>query len=124
MESTKHITNAVADKPARPVHRFTIPKPLANGVASIGLVALTAREEMQAAKRGGSDAMRIVYEQVLQSLVEVNEEEVGLANGSADSAFEKMAPQVRQLVLTAYQKLHNPSEDATRAFLESQQVKV
>jgi hypothetical protein len=111
-------------KQSRPVYVFDVPASLANGITSIGIVQLTAREEMQAAKRAGSDTIRLVYEQVKQSLVEVNGEAVNMADGSADSAIEAMDPKVRNLVMAAFANLHSPPEDTVRGFLESQSVRV
>ena len=113
-----------ATKSARPVYVYQIPKEIGTDVASVGLVQLTAREEMMAAKRAGGDSVRMAYEQVMQALVEVNGETVGIANGSAETAFNSMSPMVRNLVMTAHVKLHAPEEATVADFLKSREVRV
>jgi len=109
---------------ARPIYTYKVPKVMADGVQSIGLVQLTTHEEMMSAKRAGSDPIRLVYEQVKQSLAEVNGQPVSLGDGTADTAFDKMGPQLRNLVMTAYAKLHTPADGMADDFLASQAVKV
>jgi hypothetical protein len=62
-----------AQKPRqRPVYQFEVPEQLANGVTSVGLVELSADEEIMATKRSRGDTMRLAYELAKQALVEVN----------------------------------------------------
>jgi hypothetical protein len=111
-------------KSSRPVYVYQIPKLMADGITSIGLVQLTTHEEMMAAKRAGSDPVKYVYEQAKQSLVEVNGEKVSLGDGSTEQALDRMGPQIRSLMMTAFGKLHSPPEDTTADFLNTQSVKV
>jgi hypothetical protein len=111
-------------KQVRPVHTFQIPESIADGTTSIGMVELTAHEEIMAAKRAGSDAFRLAYELTKQSLAEVNGQPVSLADGSADTAFDKMGPKVRSLVIQGYTRLHAAGEDVAEGFLQSMQVRV
>lgn len=108
----------------RVIHVYDIPAPMANGVQKVGLVELTAQEELQATKRSHGDSMRLAYELAKQSLVEVNDQKVSLADGSADEMWNKMSPKVRNLVLTAYADLHAPPEGAIEGFLKSHQQRV
>ena len=125
MAKTQNLSEGLPSKPSRPVYVYDVPTTLGEGgIETVGLVQLTAREEMMAAKRAGSDAIKLVYEQVKQALVEVNGEKVGLADGSADTAFDKMNPMVRNLVMTAFAQLHTPPEEATVGFLQSRIVRV
>lgn len=113
-----------ATKSSRTIYLYEIPKELSTDITSVGLIQLTAGEEMQAAKRSGSDPIRLVYEQVKQCLVEVNGEHVSLADGTADAAFDRMPPMIRNLVMTAYGQLHTPPEEATSGFLKSRSIRV
>ena len=109
---------------SRAIFVYTLPDALQNGITSVGLVQLSAHEELQAVKRARNDTHQLAYELAQQSLVEINGKTVKLEDGSVDSAFNGMNPQVRNLVLTAYAKLHAPAEDMTESFLSSQSVKV
>jgi len=115
---------AKPEKMSRPIYVYPIPKSLANGTTSIGLVELTASEELMATKRAGQDAFKLAYELAKQSLVEVNEQPVGLADGSVDKAFNEMGAKLRNLVLTAYAKLHAPNEEDSADFLRGGTVRV
>jgi len=114
-----------APKPTRPVYRYTIPVRLQGaGVSEVGMVQLTSGEELQATKRARNDTHRLAYELAKQSLVEVNGEKVGAADGSADKAWDALDPKVRTLVMSAYGDLHAPEEDDLNAFRKSQRVEV
>ena len=113
-----------AAKAVRPVYVYEIPASLGDEVKTIGLVQLTAHEEMMCAKRSNGDTFKMAYEQLKEALVEVNGETVKIADGSADAAFGKMSPPVRQLLMTAHAKLHAPPEEAVEDFLASRQVRV
>lgn len=110
----------------RPVYAYTVPPKLAAecGVESIGLVKLTARQEKDIGERAGSSAHKLAYELVLNSLAEVNGQKVNVADGSADKAYNGFDPKLRQLVMTAYGRLHSPAEDDTESFFASETVKV
>lgn len=123
-KSTQNLSEELAHKTSRPVYTYKVPAGMGDGIESVGLVQLTAHEEMLAAKRAGNDPMKLAYEQVMQALVEVNGERVRIADGSADKAFNAMGPMVRNLVMTAHVKLHAPPEDAVEDFLKSREVRV
>jgi hypothetical protein len=118
------IREKMAEKKIRPVYVYAVPAAVADGVTEIGMVQLTAHEEMMCARRSNADPFRLVYEQAKQSLVEVNGERVKPEDGSVDAAFERMSPPVRNMVLQAFSKLHSPAEDALQGFLASQTVRV
>jgi hypothetical protein len=110
----------------RPKHTYKIPSQIAEatGTASVGLVELTAMEEMQATKKAGTDTMRIAFELAKSSLVEMNGKPLSRANGEHDSAWQNMHPKIRSLVLQAYTKIHQPESDEVEGFLESATVEV
>jgi len=108
----------------RPVHVFDVPRVVDSEHKNVGLIELTADEELVATKRSHGDTMRLAYELAKQSLVEVNGQPVSAADGSVDAAFNKMTPKLRQLVLGAYAELHAPPEEASQAFFKSRKVRV
>lgn len=110
----------------RPVHTFNVPESLAasTGVKSVGMVELNALDELQAAKKAKGDAMRLAYELAKSALVEVNGEKLSAGDGSLESAWLRMNPKVRNLVLAAYGELHSPPDGSVDDFLKSRQVKV
>lgn len=112
-------------KPSRVVYAYTIPKRIAKeaGVQSIGLIELTAREEMLAAKRSNGEQFNLAHSLVTSSLHMVNDVEVSIGDGSADRAWETMNPKVRNLVLQAFADIHAPEDEDTADFLASRQVK-
>jgi len=121
----QNISEALAQKNQRPVYVYTVPSNLGGeDFKTIGLVQLTAHEEMMAAKRSNGDPIKLAYEQVMQAIVEVNGEKVGVANGSADRAFNTMGPMLRNLVMTAHAKLHAPPEGDVELFLDSREVRL
>ena len=110
---------------ARAVNVYDVPKTVVQGdnaITSIGLVELTAHEELEAAKRAHGDSSRLAFELCKQSLVEVNGTKVGLADGSADSVWDRMSPQVRNLIMSAYAELHAPPPGAAEDFLRTRKV--
>ena len=111
-------------KKVRPVYEYDVPARFANGITSIGVIKLTSQEELMAAKRAHNDSHKLAYELALQSLAEINGQRVSLADGTADTAFKDMDPQVRQLVLQAYADQHVPEEADVRDFRASRRVKV
>lgn len=124
-QATQNLSEAMAQKASRPVYVYTVPPHLGgDDFQTIGLVQLTAHEEMMAAKRSNGDPIKLAYEQVMQAIVEVNGERVSLANGTADRAFNTMGPMVRNLVMTAHAKLHAPPEADVDLFLQSREVRV
>jgi hypothetical protein len=111
-------------KSARTVHTFTLPDSVLGEVRSVGLVELTAEEELMATKRARGDHFRLAYELAKQALATVNGARVGVADGSADAAWQGMHPKVRNMVLAAYMQLHTPDEGSTADFLKTVTVQV
>jgi hypothetical protein len=111
----------------RVVYTYDVPQILHRGddpVTSVGLVELSADEEMLATKRARNDGVRLAYELAKQSLVEVNSKPVSVVDGSSDTVWNRMSPQVRNLVLQAFAELHTPPEGAIEVFLKSRQARV
>lgn len=92
-------------------------------VESVGLKLLLPNEERMVGKRCGDDKFRLAYELAKESMVEVNDQVVSTAEGTADEWWSKFHPQIRQLVMTAYAELNTPPDGAAKDFLESRRVK-
>lgn len=105
----------------RAVHTYEVPAIIEGDVRTVGLVELTADEELMATKRSRADNVRLAYELAKQSLVEINGQQVTTADGSSDKAWTTMPPKVRNLVLQAYADLHAPPEGAIEGFLQTRQ---
>lgn len=120
----QRVEEAKAARSARPIHMFDIPAGMGLEVGSIGLVQLTASEELMATKRARGDGIRLAFELAKSSLVEVDERVLNRTDGEADSIWDTMSPKLRQLVLTAYAELHTPQEDMAEVFLKSRRVRV
>lgn len=112
-------------KVARPVHLFTVPSKLAAevGVHEVGLITLSADEELQAYQRGKKDSAKIAAELAKAALVEVDGKPMTVNDGSADTLWRTIDPRVRQLVLTAYAEIHGAEEADQESFLKSRKVR-
>lgn len=113
-------------RPTRALYLFDVPKALSDavGVSQVGMVELTAEEELMATKRAQGDAFRLAYELAKESLRSIDGRAVGAADGTADVAWSKMGAKLRQLVMSAYNLLHSPKQEEQAGFLASRQVQV
>lgn len=111
---------------SRPRYTYKVPKSLqrTTGIESITVTELLAADELMATKRANNDPIRLAYEMALQCLVAVNGKEVSLVDGSADKIWETMHPQVRHLVMRAYDQTHNVPKSEAEDFLGSRTVEV
>ncbi len=95
-----------------------------HGVKSIGMIELTAEEELMATKRAHNDPIRLAYELSKEALREVDGRAMSTGNGTADRAWNGMHPKIRTLVVSAYGQLHSPEEQDLTSFLASQQTSI
>jgi dihydrodipicolinate synthase/N-acetylneuraminate lyase len=130
MAAGKAIEEKVAEaRTSRPIYVYEIPAKIGVPMKSVGLVELTSREEMLAAKlaRGdgeGVPTMRMATELAKMALVQVDCRPVSASDGSVDKAWEALGAKGRNLVLTAYVQIHHVSDEDTSSFIESRQVRV
>jgi hypothetical protein len=110
-------------KPARTIHTFTFPAGYSE-YKTIGLVELTSSEELLCTKRAQGDPVRLAFELVKQSVVEVDGKQVSTADGSADMVWDRLGPRARSLALSAYAKLHTADNDVAASFLETATARV
>lgn len=113
-----------AARKARPVHIFEVPQSVPSEIRTLGVVELTANEELQATRRVAGDQFRLAYELALASLVEVDGQAVKLSDGTADKAFNDMGPRGRQLLMQAYHKVNGVEQEQTASFLSSQKIRL
>ena len=113
-------------KPTREMYAYAVPPDIQalSGVKEVCLVLINGHEEKMATKRAGNQAADLLYRLVQESLREVDGRQVRTSDGSAEEAWNRMHPQLRQLVAGAYNELHSPPEAATQAFLMSKKVRV
>ena len=114
------------ERPTRARYTYDFPKTITrvSGIKKITVVELTAQEELMATKRCNNDPIRLAYEMGLQCLVAIDGKEVSLVDGTADKAWETMHPQARQLVMRAYNELHNVQQNDVTDFLKSRSTEV
>ncbi len=128
MQSAKTIDQQLDEQAARvakrPTYLYDVPEGVDPQISEIGLVEVTAEEELMAAKAAGREEARIAYELVKRSLCSINGHPVSTVDGSADKAWDEMGAKLRQLVLGAYSEIHNPQDGAAAAFLKSRRVKL
>jgi hypothetical protein len=122
MEGNNLSGGGAPKKPSRPVHLYDLP--VGCGAAEVGLVELTAGEEKQSGRRGGNDAACVAMELTKAALAEVDGVKVGLTDGTADIAWDKLGPKGRSLVMDAFNHLSSPSKEEADSFQASHRVRV
>jgi hypothetical protein len=124
--SPAELLQAGAASGNRVIYFYAIPAELAKekNIREVGLVELTADEELMCTKRANNNPIRLAYELAKESLRQIDKVTLSTADGSADVAWNKMGSKIRTLVVTAYNKLHNPTETEGDGFLKSQKVTV
>jgi hypothetical protein len=110
----------------RTVVLFDVPERLAEevGVHQVGLVTLTADEELQCFGRARGNSARLAAELAKASLAEADGRPLTSADGSVDSWFGKADPRLRQLVLAAYAEIHAANAEDADAFLKSRKTRL
>lgn len=103
----------------RTIHRFNVPESIPGEIRSIGLVELTAEDELRVEQRCKGAPDKRAQELVKTSLAEVNGKAVSTLNGSASNAWNEMPPKVRTLVSSAWVRLHLASDDEVESFFGS-----
>ncbi len=104
---------------SRVIHRFNVPASIPGDIRSLGLVEITAEEELRAEQRCKGASDKRAQEMAKQALVEINGEPVGFADGSVDKAWNEMPPKVRTLLASAWVRLHLANDDEVESFFAS-----
>jgi hypothetical protein len=120
----------LSSRSGRPVHTFTVPEAhrATIGLTSLGLVELTADEELSVMSRmrGASVAagVRAQYDLAKASIVQVDGKPVSSADESLELAWVAMRPKARALLLRAFQQLHSPPAELEAGFLSGETTSV
>lgn len=112
----------VTARATRAVHTFIVPEKLkaktGDGVDSIGLVKLSADEEIQASRLGRANDSTML-ELLKIALVAVNGKKVSTGDGTSDASINRMDPKTRSIVVAAFGSIHNPEREEVEDFLRS-----
>lgn len=103
----------------RVIHRFTVPNSIPGDIRSVGMVEMTAEEELRAEQRCKGASDKRAQEMTKQTLVEVNGQPVNLGDGSVERAWSAMHPKLRTLLATAWVKLHLAEDSEVDDFFAS-----
>lgn len=103
----------------RVIHRFEVPASIPGEIRSLGLVEITADEELKAEARCRGSSDKRAQEMAKQSLVEVNGQTVGFVDASVDKAWNLMHPKVRTLLASAWVRLHLANDEEVESFFAS-----
>lgn len=103
----------------RIIHRFEVPASVPGEIRSLGMVEITADEELKAEARCKGAPDKRAAEMTKQALVEVNGEAVRIGDGSVEKAWNNMHPKVRTLVASAWVRLHLANDDEVEDFFAS-----
>jgi hypothetical protein len=102
-------------------HVYTFPAKFCE-FKNVTIVELTANEELMAASRAGTSQVRLAWELAKQSVWAVDGKQLYQHDGSLDKFWNRVAPKVRQLILSAYSDVHNPAEEIVKDFLKSHAI--
>lgn len=103
----------------RTVHRFKVPASIPGEVREIGMVELTANDELQVEQRCKGAPDRRAAELVKAAICECNGKAVGLADGSVHNVWNEMPAKVRTLVNSAWLRLHMATDEELEGFFAS-----
>ena len=103
----------------RVIHRFTVPASIPGDVRSVGMVEMTAEEELRAEQRCKGASDKRAQEMTKQALVEVNGQPVGFGDFSIEKAWAGLHPKLRTLLATAWVKLHLAEDSEVDDFFAS-----
>lgn len=109
----------------RVVHWFNIPErlwPESGGVKKLGFVELTANEELFATKRCAGDLTRLVFELARESLRYADDKTIHTSDETVDELWGQFHPAIRNMALSAYNKLHSTKPEDMASFLDSRVV--
>ena len=112
---------------SRPIITYTFPPKFhdtEHKPQSIGLIRLTAGEEIMAFNRAPGNPHKTQFELAKQSIVRWNGQPVSIGDGSVDRLFDTCDPKVRGLILGAYSNIHNPTGGEGGLFLASETISI
>lgn len=115
--------------PSRPAIRysFTVParsRSWPSDPEKVVMQPITVAEQTRAAEIAGGIGLRFAYESMKASIVEANGTPVTWEDGGKEKFLEGCSPAVRELLLAAYHKIHNPPDRDSEDFLASMTTEV
>lgn len=108
----------------RVVHRFKVPASIPGDVREIGLIELTADDELRAEQRCKGASDKRAAELVKSAICEVNGKPVGVTDGSVNNVWNDMPAKVRTLVNSAWLRLHMASDEELEGFFASRTTSI
>jgi hypothetical protein len=108
---------------AKTVHTYTLPEGIRNGgPTKVGIVQLSADQELLASKMGNFNFTKTQYAAVKLSIVSFDGRPVD--HDSVESFFDGADARIRSLLLQAYNKMTSPSRDDEDSFFKSEEIQV
>lgn len=108
----------------RVVYRFSVPGSIGGEIRSLGMVELTADEEVQIEARCKNVPEKRAVEIAKAAIWEVNGQRIHNGAGELDKAWNEMSPKVRSLVNRMWIKLHLANDDEVSSFEKSMTASV
>lgn len=108
----------------RVVHRFQVPASIGGDIRSIGLVELTAEEELQVEMRCKGSSERRASEIAKASIHELNGKRAHNGNGDIDRFWNRASPKLRSLVNTAWVRAHLANDEEVESFFSSKTTSI
>ena len=110
---------------SRVVFTFKFPKKIQNPESpeSVGLIELTSEEEIEVGRRV-TDVMssELVFELVKRSLYQANGKLIDRAGFGENTIWKTFSAKQRNVVISAYRKIHAPDDEEMRDFLGSMAI--
>lgn len=116
-----------ASGPARPRYRFTFPDKVRTWTSDPKVIVMreiTLAEEQQAAIAAGELGYKFAIEATKHSIVSADGKSVTWEDGGKELFLEACSPQVRELILKAYRRIHQPQAEAEADFFGGMTVVV
>ena len=109
----------------RTVYTFTVPPKLvkATGITTIGIVALTGQEIIDATNASAGNQIRVAFEMAKKSVVEIDGKRLPVDDEDVFWSKPKNA-KLRTLVMSGYAEVNQPKDDDVASFLGSVEVRV
>lgn len=108
------------------IYKFTVPaRYQREGTPSwFRMKELSVREEAQAQAqaRAQEKSTAAAYEMAKAALIDTSLGKLSWEDNSRDKLFETMSPVVRQLMVVAFHRIHQPNDEASLAFLDTMEV--
>lgn len=127
MAETHPLAQASALDAGRPKHEFTIPesaRTLATDPKQVCLRQLTIAEEMRAVNASQALKTSAAYELIKAAIVEADGKPVTWDAGGKESFLEGCSPKVRQLLISAFERVNTPQAKEVEDFLASATVRI